>query len=329
MEEETVVTEIPSLRTGLCWLSQADAMDCYASWPSPACIVSDGAYGIGGFDGDPSDVGGLEAWYRPHVARWSEASSTATTLWFWNTEIGWATVHPLLERNGWKYVRCCVWDKGKSHLAGNINTRTLRQFPCVTEVCVQYVRDRMPSGQRVQDWLRAEWRRSGLPLKDANRACGTRSAATRKYLSADGAFYPPPEEMMERLREFANANGDPSGRPYFAMPEGRFQPKFDCPFGMTNVWRCRQVFSGERVRDAEGRPLHPNQKPLQLMEAIVRCCTDPGEAVWEPFGGVFTASAAAALLGRRAFGAETCARYYEAGAARIAGLAGKEDGRLF
>ncbi len=32
------------------------------------------------------------------------------------------------------------WDKDLSHIAGNANSQTLRKFPVVTEVCVQYVK---------------------------------------------------------------------------------------------------------------------------------------------------------------------------------------------
>jgi len=42
------------------WLKEhlhaGDALDVYATWPTPAAIVSDGAYGIGGFPGDPHPV---------------------------------------------------------------------------------------------------------------------------------------------------------------------------------------------------------------------------------------------------------------------------------
>ena len=36
-------------------LHHADSLACYASWPSPTTIVSDGAYGVLGFEGDTSD----------------------------------------------------------------------------------------------------------------------------------------------------------------------------------------------------------------------------------------------------------------------------------
>ena len=164
-----------------------DALGHYASWPKPTVIVSDGAYGVGGFPGDPPNATGLASWYEPHVAAWARHALPSTTLWFWNTEVGWATVHPTLERHGFRYRSCHVWDKGLAHVAGNANSRTLRKYPVVTEVCVQYVRRVLLPARdgrelELKAWLRHEWERSGLPLVLANEACGVKNAATRKVL---------------------------------------------------------------------------------------------------------------------------------------------------
>lgn len=48
-------------------LYEGDVQDVYAEWPTPAAIVSDGAYGVGGFHGDPRTPQNLAEWYRPHV----------------------------------------------------------------------------------------------------------------------------------------------------------------------------------------------------------------------------------------------------------------------
>ena len=121
-------------------LRHGDFLDASLEWPAPTVIIADGPYGISSFPGDPPSHQFLPDWYRPHVIRWSERALPETTLWFWNTEIGWASAHPLLEEHGWEYRSCHVWDKGISHIAGNANTKTLRRFPVVTEVCAQYVR---------------------------------------------------------------------------------------------------------------------------------------------------------------------------------------------
>jgi site-specific DNA-methyltransferase (adenine-specific) len=47
-----------------------------------------------------------------------------------------------------------------------------------------------------------------------------------------------------------------------------------------------------------------NQKPLEFMERLVNAVTEPGDVVWEPFGGLASGSVAAVALGRRAYVAE-------------------------
>ena len=121
-------------------IHHGNVSEVYADWPSPDLIISDGAYGVRGFRGDTVSADGLVDWYKPHVLEWSKKAKPSTSLWFWNTEVGWATVHPLLVANGWEYVQLAVWDKGLSHIAGNVNGKTIRQLPVVTEVSALYRR---------------------------------------------------------------------------------------------------------------------------------------------------------------------------------------------
>jgi DNA modification methylase len=316
--------------------------DAYPGWPAPTTIVSDGAYGVGGFPGDPHTPEGLVDWYKPHVEAWTKASTPATTLWFWNTEIGWATVHPLLIDRGWEYVQTLVWDKGVGHIAGNVNGETIRQFPVVTEICAFYRRHLEFATQAgtlsAKQWLRYEWQRSGLPLYKANEACGVRNAATRKYLTQDWLWYFPPPEMMRRLVTYANKHGDPDGRPYYSL-DGQspvsetewsdLRSVWNHKHGITNVWAHPQLNGKERYRGngvrsaprvhSPGRnaTIHLNQKPLEFMRRIVEASTRPGDIVWEPFGGLATASVAAVELGRRACVAEIVPHFAEVAEERL------------
>lgn len=319
-----------------------DARDAYASWPAPAALVSDGAYGVGGFPGDPRTPETLGEWYRPHIEAWAKHASPATTLWFWNTELGWAMVHPVLAEHGWEYVQTIVWDKGISHVAGNVNGDTIRRFPVATEVCVLYRRrlafptqDGVLSARR---WLRYEWQRAGLPLALANEACGVRNAATRKYLTQDWLWYSPPADMMERLVAYANERGRPSGRPYFSLNGQRpitadewqaLRDEWHHQHGVTNVWQHAPLHGAERFRGnglrsapRVHRPgpqasVHLNQKPLAFMRRILAACTNAGDVVWEPFGGLCSASAAAVEAGRRPYAAELVGTFYDLAVQRL------------
>jgi len=312
------------------------AESLYAGWPSPSCIISDGPYGVSGFPGDEHRATTLAEWYRPHIEAWSRCSTPETTLWFWNTELGWATVHPLLDANGWEYRCCNIWDKGLSHVAGNANTQTLRKFPVVTEVCVHYVKaarfaleDR---GVSMQEWLRHEWKRSGLALHAANAACGVLNAATRKYLTADHLWYYPPVDAFLKLADYANQFGKPDGRPYFSV-DGKapisadvwvkMRAKFTCEVGVTNVWREPQLSGAERIQGKRNgmrykfRSLHGSQKPLRFIELILRASTDPGDVVWEPFGGLCPGAIVSYHFRRPYVAAEIVPEFYSAAVERL------------
>jgi site-specific DNA-methyltransferase (adenine-specific) len=303
-----------------------DSLARYDAWPTPAVIVSDGAYGVLGFEGDTTDHLRLPEWYEPHVSAWSRRAAPHTTLWFWNSEIGWAAVHPVLERHGWRYVNANIWNKGVSHIAGNVNTARIRRFPVVSEVCVQYVREARIGDRPLKRWLLEEWRRTGLPLRAANAACGVVDAAVRKYLDQSHLWYFPPPAMFERLARHANAHGDPAGKPYFSRDGvspmtadewSRMRATFNCPHGVTNVWARGPLHGPERVLAPNGRAVHLNQKPLDLMARVVTASSEAGDVVWEPFGGLFTACLAALESGRRAWGCELDPTYFQYGVGRL------------
>lgn len=338
--KQAVAPESNSWTDGKLHVFHGDSLELYEAWEDPAVIVSDGGYGILGFEGDTSDHLGLPDWYEPHVAAWASRASAGTVLWFWNSEIGWAAVHPVLESHGWRYVNANVWNKGKGHIAGNVNTKKIRRFPVVTELCVQYEFAAKGDGMELKEWLLREWKRTGLPLARANDACGVKDVAVRKYLDQSHVWYYPPPEMFERMQSYANEFGDPGGRPYFSLDGGgsagsasdwaRFRSKFSCPHGFTNVWDRPALRGSERhkVEGANGKAIHLNQKPLDLVSMTVEATSGAGDVVWEPFGGLFSASIAARQLGRRSFGAEIDPNYFHYGRERIVSLVKKPSSDL-
>lgn len=308
-----------------------DAMERYARWPRPTAIVSDGPYGLSKFPGDPGNADDLGEWYAQHIAAWSKGALPETTLWFWCTEVGWAEVHPILKLHGWKYKAAHIWDKGIGHIAGNCNSDTIRGFPVVSEICVQYTRNvklRDHTGQSlsIKQWLRSEWIRSGLPLYKTNEACGVRNAATRKYFTQCRLWYFPPPDKMEALSRYAAKYGKPTEIPYFSLDGvtpisaeqwARMRPKWNHVHGCTNVWQEPAVRGNERIKKAGFKSLHANQKPIKLMERIIIASTNVGDVVWEPFGGLCSAAVASLRTGRSCYAAEVLPEYFDIAVERI------------
>lgn len=309
-------------------ISLGDSLNLYDSWEKPTTIISDGGYGVLGFEGDTSDHLDLPEWYEAHIEAWSRSATATTTLWFWNSEIGWAAVHPILEKYGWRYINTNIWNKGKGHIAGNVNTKKIRRFPVVTEVCAQYVYEARIDGLILKKWLHKEWKRTGLPMKRANDACGVKDVAVRKYLDQGHLWYYPPTDKFELMQAYANTHGDPKGKPYFSINGSTpgtanewalLRTKFSCPHGVTNVWDRPALRGKERykVDGLNGKAIHLNQKPLDLVSRLIEASTDPGDVVWEPFGGLFTGCIASRNLGRRAYGGEIGPTYFHYGMNRV------------
>lgn len=315
------------------WLFKGDALATYAQWEAPTCIIADGPYGLGKFPGEPLSPDGLARWYEPHAEAWARFSKPDTTLWFWNSEIGWANAHPALERAGWQYEETVVWDKGIAHVAGNCNSKTIRGVPVVTELAVRYTRKvtlETVGGVRLplKEWVRAEWLRSGRPMYESNKACGVVNAATRKYLTQCHMWYFPPGEAIVGMSEWCTKRGAKADRPYFSLdgknpPSAkaweRMRAKWTHTHGLTNVWSEPPVHNGERVRvpGSSSRYLHANQKPLALMRRQIKASTDRNDVIWEPFGGLCSATVAAIEMGRRAYTAEVNDEFFGAAEARI------------
>ena len=311
------------------FLFNTNALEVYNKWETPTVIISDGPYGVGGFPGDPLTPDTLSEWYKPHISEWTSRSTPQTTLWFWNTEPGWANVHKEIINHGWDFVNCHIWDKGVEHIAGNVNSKTIRHFPIVTEVCAQYVKralfkieDRQLS---MQEWLRYEWLRSGLPFSKTNEVCGVKNAATRKYFTACHLWYYPPADAFEKIVEYANKFGKEKGKPYFSV-DGKqpvsktewekMRAVFHCDFGISNVWREPPLNGKERLRNGT-KSLHLNQKPLKFMCRIIKSSSNELDVVWEPFGGLFTGMLATRKLNRIGYAAEISKTIFDYGYSRL------------
>lgn len=317
-------------RLGRASLYNGNALEAYADWLPPTCIVSDGPYGLGKYPGEPKTPDDLASWYAPHAAAWARASRPDTTLWFWNSEIGWANAHSALALHGWQYEETVIWNKGIAHIAGNVNSRTIRGLPVVTEIAVRYTRKLLLQNARgelvtAKKWLREEWQRSGLPLSQSNEATGTANAATRKYLTQCDLWYFPPGEAVAAMAAWCLDRGSPTARPYFSLDGtrpitadawNRLRAKWNHEHGRTNVWSEPPVHNGERVKVGSAY-LHANQKPITLLKHQIGASTSVNDVVWEPFGGLCSASVAALRTNRLCHAAEINPAYFNAALARL------------
>lgn len=114
-----------------------------------------------------------------------------------------------------------------------------------------------------------------------------------------------PQGLMRVDRAEVRTKPKPSGV-YKAMGKGRTYT-----VTATNYPRSVQTFAHDAHR------IHPTQKPVSLMEWLVRTYTDPGAVVLDPCIGSGTTAVACVRTGRHYIGFETCADYADEAEKRI------------
>lgn len=72
-----------------------------------------------------------------------------------------------------------------------------------------------------------------------------------------------------------------------------------------------------RVRSMHGRAIHPTEKPIGILDPLIRYACPPGGLVVDPFAGSGSTLDAARASGRRAIGIEANEAYIEAAAKRL------------
>jgi len=79
-----------------------------------------------------------------------------------------------------------------------------------------------------------------------------------------------------------------------------------------NVWNFPRV--RYRMEEYEN---HPTQKPITLLDRIIRASSNPGDIVLDPFSGTFTTSYVAKSIGRNSIGIEIEEEYVKIGLRRL------------
>jgi modification methylase len=89
---------------------------------------------------------------------------------------------------------------------------------------------------------------------------------------------------------------------------------------MRSDWSFPLCTGEERLKGADGKKLHPTQKPEALLARVILSASRPDDLVFDPFNGTGTTGAVAKRLGRRFIGIERETKYAKAAEKRIASV---------
>ncbi len=129
-----------------------------------------------------------------------------------------------------------------------------------------------------------------------------------------------------RGRRFTNAHEtliwaarEPDGRGYTFNYEALKAGNDDVQ--VRSDWTIALCTGEERLKGANGKKLHPTQKPETLLARVILASSRPDDVVLDPFCGSGTTGAVAKRLGRRFIGIERERAYAAAAQTRIAAVA--------
>jgi len=166
-----------------------------------------------------------------------------------------------------------------------------------------------PLGQAV----RTARLRAGMKATDVDIALGyVRTKDPRRGTELcrrweEGSSIPSPDDFVRAMRACGSADDDEDLRREYEDLRRPFSVTADVPY--TDVWDF------PTVQPYKGK--HPCEKPIQMMEHIVRTSTRPGQLVLDCFAGSGATGAACRTLGRRFVGIEIDFKWAQKARGRI------------
>ena len=251
-------------------------------------------------------------------------------------------------RAGFRY--CWYWKKNNATGAPFAKVQPMR---CIEDICVFYTgasTDNAGKHKALRAYMLSELAASGLKRRDIDKLLCNRMSS--HYFTNGRQFAIPSEESWAKLQstghfqrpyediraEWAAEAGGQKGRAHTYNPQGlvkftkpieRKGPKQNNVYSSfsgklkpqlyTNYPRNVLEFTNE-ANDSRKR-LHPTQKPVALLEYLIRTYTNEGETVLDNCMGSGSTGVACVNTGRKFIGIEKDATYYEKAKQRIEGAA--------
>ncbi|HRN90066.1 MAG TPA: site-specific DNA-methyltransferase [Candidatus Saccharibacteria bacterium] len=199
---------------------------------------------------------------------------------------------------GFLFRQEIIIDKGMRSLGGR-KTSTYKMFPTVTETLWFFNFNSKPF---IKDFLKARQKELGLSSKDINGKLGVKvngGGVWSLYTGNNILAQVPTREMWAKLQKVLD----------FDLAYEEIGQTFNIELGYTNVWTDIDFYKEQR--------LHPTQKPVKLIERIIKASSQEGMVVLDPFMGSGATAIASLNLNRHFIGIEKDPKYVELALTRI------------
>lgn len=173
---------------------------------------------------------------------------------------------PILQDMGFELRQQIVINKGMKAVAGRA-TKKYKMFPNVTESVLFLVKDNKKYAKQL---LLDQQKKLGLKSKEINEALGVKSNGGGMwsiYTGKNVCEQFPTKELWEKLESILK----------FHILYEQIAQTYNPEMGITDVWDDIDFYSEKRI--------HPTQKPLPLIERLIKVSSNEGDKVLDPFAG--------------------------------------------
>lgn len=177
-----------------------------------------------------------------------------------------ALLLPVLKEIGFSLRQQIIVDKGIKAVAGRA-TKNYKMFPCVTESILFLTKSNIDFSRNL---LKKRQKELGLTAKEINERLGVKSNGGGMwsiYTGKNICEQFPTRELWGKLQDILE----------FEFPYDKIVQTFNPLMGYSDVWTDIDFYSEKRY--------HPTQKPIKLIERLIRVSSNIGDKVMDPFGG--------------------------------------------
>lgn len=210
-----------------------------------------------------------------------------------------ALLVPYFENMGFELRQQILIDKGMRSVSGRA-TKKYKLFPNVTESILFIVKD---NKQMIKPYLLERQKKLGLSAKEINEALGVKSNGGGMwsiYTGKNVCEQFPTKELWHKLQKILE----------FELDYKKVSQTFNPQMGLTDIWRDIDFYKEDRI--------HSTQKPLKLIERLIKASSNEGDIILDPFGGSGSTALAAINLGRAVIIIEKDDAYYNEILQRVA-----------
>jgi len=229
-------------------------------------------------------------WAEKWIKELSRVAKPNSSFWLFGYVKILSKILPIAERYGFVFRQQIIVDKGMRSISGR-KTSTYRMFPTTTESIFFFVKNNHPN---IKKFLKERQNKMGFTAKEMNEKMEVKSnggGLWSLYTGENILAQIPTREMWNKLQEILK----------FKMDYSEVNFTFNIQMGLTGVWNDIDFYKEDRN--------HSTQKPIKLIERLIKASSNEGDIVLDPFLGSGSTAIASKKLNRNFIGIEIDSKY--------------------